>query len=300
MAVLTAPIAEYALYGESERTIAPEFIHVEPISERSSLYEWTISPHSHPGIFQLLLVTEGRGALADGVGETQLSPGELALVPGGVVHAFRFAPQTQGWVLSVADALLDDPRLTGFGVAGLVRGGRALCMPVASLLGSLMEALHARQGQPDAPTLAALALVLGLVEEAAAALAAAARGPVDRRILLVRRFTALVEVHFREHWPVARYAAELGASPQTLTRACRHVTGKSPGDVVLDRLLREAMRALTFTAAGVARVADDLGFADPAYFSRFFKGRAGVGPSRFRRDRGWFRQTPTSAMDHLR
>ena len=69
---------------------------------------------------------------------------------------------------------------------------------------------------------------------------------------------------------------------------------------MLDRLLREAMRALTFTAAGVAQVADDLGFADPAYFSRFFKARAGVEPSRFRRERGWFRQTPTSAADRLR
>lgn len=287
------PIAEFALYGEYERTIAPEFVHIEPISDRSSLYEWTISPHSHPGIFQLLMVTEGEGKLADGEGEVALASGEAALVPGGVVHAFRFAPNTQGWVLSVADALLDDPRLAAFGVSALVRGGKALRLPLGALAASLMEQLYARRGLPDAATLAALALVLALAEEAAAAQAAAS-APVDRRILLVRRFTALVEARYRQHWPVARYAADLGTTPQTLTRACRHVTGKSPGDIALDRLLREAMRALTFTAAGVAQVAEDLGFADPAYFSRFFKSRAGVEPSRFRRERGWFRQTSTS------
>lgn len=287
------PIAEFALYGEDERTIAPEFVHIEPISDRSSLYEWTISPHSHPGIFQLLLVTEGEGTLADGEGDVPLAPGMAALVPGGVVHAFRFAPNTQGWVLSVADALLDDPRLAAFGVSALVRGGKALRLPLGALAASLMEQLYARRGLPDAATLAALALVLALAEEAAAAQAAAS-APVDRRILLVRRFTALVEARYRQHWPVARYAADLGTTPQTLTRACRHVTGKSPGDIALDRLLREAMRALTFTAAGVAQVAEDLGFADPAYFSRFFKSRAGVEPSRFRRERGWFRQTSTS------
>ena len=288
------PIAEFALYGEDERTIAPEFLHIEPISDRSSLYEWTISPHSHPGIFQLLLVTEGEGTLADGESDVPLAPGMAALVPGGVVHAFRFAPNTQGWVLSVADALLDDPRLAAFGVSALVRGGKALRLPLGALAASLMEQLYARRGLPDAATLAALALVLALAEEAAAAQAAAATGPVDRRLLLVRRFTALVEARYRQHWPVARYAAELGTTPQTLTRACRHVTGKSPGDIALDRLLREAMRALTFTAAGVAQVAEDLGFADPAYFSRFFKSRAGGEPSRFRRERGWFRQTSTS------
>lgn len=293
MAQHAAPIAEFALYGEHERTIAPEFVHIEPISDRSSLYEWTISPHSHPGIFQLLLVTGGEGQLADGEGEVPLAPGEAALVPGGVVHAFRFAPDTQGWVLSVADALLDDPRLAAFGVSALVRGGKALRLPLGSLAASLMEQIYARRGLPDAATLAALALVLALAEEAAATQAAATSGPVDRRLLLVRRFTGLVEARHRQHWPVARYATELGCTAQTLTRACRHVTGKSPGDIALDRLLREAMRALTFTAAGVAQVAEDLGFADPAYFSRFFKSRAGVEPSRFRRERGWFSQTST-------
>lgn len=287
------PIAEFALYGEKTRTIAPEFVHIEPISDRSSLYEWTISPHSHPGIFQLLLVTEGEGALADGAGESPLAPGVLALVPGGVVHAFRFAPGTQGWVLSVADALLNDARLAAFDVAALARGGQALRLPVGTMAASLLATLYTRQGRPDAATLAALALLLALVDEAAEAQRAAATGPVDRRIVLVRRFTALVEAQFRQHWPVARYAAALGSTPQTLTRACRHVTGKSPGDIALDRVLREAMRALTFTAGGVAQVAEDLGFADPAYFSRFFKARAGVEPSRFRRERGWFRQMPT-------
>lgn len=287
------PIAEFALYGEQARTIAPEFVHIEPISDRSSLYEWTISPHSHPGIFQLLLVTEGEGALADGEGESPLAPGVLALVPGGVVHAFRFAPGTQGWVLSVADALLNDARLAAFGVSALVRGGQALQLPMGTMAATLLASLYTRQGRPDAATLAALALLLALVEEAAEAQRAAATGPVDRRIVLVRRFTALVEARFRQHWSVARYAAALGSTPQTLTRACRHVTGKSPGDIALDRVLREAMRALTFTAGGVAQVAEDLGFADPAYFSRFFKTRAGVEPSRFRRERGWFRQMPT-------
>ena len=287
------PIAEFALYGEDERTIAPEFIHIEPISDRSSRYEWTISPHSHPGIFQLLLITDGAGHMADGEGEVPLGAGMAALVPVGVVHAFRFAPDTQGWVLSVADALLDDPRLAAFEVTRLVRGGKALQVPLGTLAAGLLEQLHTRRGRPDAATLAALALLLALADEAAAALAAAT-GPVDRRIQLVRRFTAMVEARYRQHWPIARYAAELGTTPQTLTRACRHVTGKAPGDIALDRLLREAMRALTFTAAGIAQVSHDLGFADPAYFSRFFKTRAGAEPSRFGRERGWFRQTPTS------
>ena len=283
-------ITQFRLYGETGGDLAPEFVHIEPISARSSLYEWTISPHAHPGIVQLLLVAQGQGVLADGEGEVPLPPGTLALVPGSTVHAFRFVPGTQGWVLSLAEALLDDPRLSIFAQGAALRGNRVRCLALGQLdlADSLLAALHVRGPAADAATLATLALLLALVDEAAASLAAS-EGPPDRRLALVRRFSALLESHFREHWAVTDYARALGTTTQTLTRACRQVAGKPPGDMALDRLLREAMRALTFTAAGVAQVAQDLGFADPAYFSRLFKARTGMEPSRFRRERAWLR-----------
>lgn len=290
MIVTSTQITQFGLYGEAGGDLAPEFVHVEPISARSSLYEWTISPHAHPGIVQLLLVEAGEGVLADGEGEAPLPPGTLAVVPGGMVHAFRFVPGTQGWVLSLAEALLDDPRLAPYAHGSALRGARArhMALPQVALADALLGALHRRGPSADAVTMATLALLLALVDEAATTDQARA-GPPDRRLALVRRFTALVEVRFREQWSVSRYAAELGTTPQTLTRACRTVLGKPPGDIALDRLLREGMRALTFTAAGVAQIAQDLGFADPAYFSRMFKARAGLQPSRFRRERAWLR-----------
>ena len=47
---------------------------------------------------------------------------------------------------------------------------------------------------------------------------------------------------------------------------------------VLDRLALEARRHLTYSAAGAAQIAYDLGFEDPAYFSRFFKRRCPSAP----------------------
>ena len=283
-------ITQFGLYGEAGGDLAPEFVHIEPISARSSLYEWTISPHAHPGIVQLLLVGEGQGVLADGEGEAALPPGTLAVVPGGTVHAFRFVPGTQGWVLSLAEALLDDPRLAPFAAGSVLRGGRvrSLALAEVGMVDALLAGLCSRGPAPNATTLATLAVLLAQVEEAAAR-AQAGEGPPDRRLALVRRFTALLDQHYRAQWSVADYARALGTTPQTLTRACRQVTGKPPGDLALERSLREAMRALTFTAAGVAQIASDLGFADPAYFSRFFKARTGMEPSRFRRERAWLR-----------
>ena len=44
----------------------------------------------------------------------------------------------------------------------------------------------------------------------------------------------------------------------------------------------EARRDLVYTSMSISRISFRLGFADPAYFSRFFARRAGVSPSDYR------------------
>lgn len=285
-------INEFSLYGEPRQPIAPEFIHVERIADRSSLYEWTISPHAHPGIFQLLLLSEGASQLSSDAAHVALVPPCLVTIPCGAVHAFRFAPDAQGWVLSVADALLADPRIAALGLAQLVREGAPQCLPLPQgALGEMIEtvmAVLAGEGGTSGPlAVASVAVLLAGAGRMAGAAVKSPSAPPDRRIALVRRYTALVEARFRQHASMADYARQLGTTPQTLTRACRFVVGKPPAEIGHDRVLREAMRALAFSAASVSEVALDLGFADPAYFSRFFKARTGLEPSRFRRQRAW-------------
>ncbi len=53
-------------------------------------------------------------------------------------------------------------------------------------------------------------------------------------------------------------------------------------EVVHDRLLQEARRLLRFSTTPVGELSYQLGFADPAYFSRFFTRRVGMTPSQFR------------------
>jgi AraC family transcriptional activator of pobA len=48
------------------------------------------------------------------------------------------------------------------------------------------------------------------------------------------------------------------------------------------RLMREARRNLAYTNLSITSIADALGFADPAYFSRVFSRDAGVSPKAFR------------------
>ncbi|MFM6831287.1 MAG: helix-turn-helix domain-containing protein [Novosphingobium sp.] len=287
-------IAHYPLYGEPGVMVPPEFVHLERIFDRSSLHDWTIEPHAHPHMLQLLFVESGASLLRGDGGDEHVHAPALILVPPSSVHAFRFDRGAEGWVLSLAAGLLSDPRLGGVlgGLSAFGRQARAVTLMASSAaatrLSWLLADMAGRLGAEAAlgsGLLAQLALILA--EAAEATETAASRGPQDARDPLVARFRALVEAHYREHWPVSAYAKALGTTPSTLTRATRALTGQPPADLVHDRLVLEARRNLTFTGAGVAQIAYALGFADPAYFARFFKARTGFTARAFREQRAW-------------
>ena len=56
---VTSEIPVFSLYGETARVDDGEFVHIEDIRARSSLYDWHIKPHQHRGLFQILFVARG-------------------------------------------------------------------------------------------------------------------------------------------------------------------------------------------------------------------------------------------------
>lgn len=291
-------IDRYVLYGEQPFAIAPEFVHMEPISVRSALYEWRIAPHAHPGIYQTLLLNRGSGVLTSDGMEAELRPLSLVDLPSNCVHAFRFAPDAEGWVLSIAADLLGDPRIGAFCDVRRATDGPARWThipegePASSRLQWVLADLHGSLAARGAAGLdnalaGGLAWALALSDDLLRK-GAAPHAPASAHDRLARRFRELVEARFREGWSVERYAAELGITGHTLTRICRARFSRAPRELVLDRLLLEAMRLLTYTAASIGRIADELGFTDPAYFARFFKQRSGMTAGTFRRTKAWF------------
>lgn len=102
----------------------------------------------------------------------------------------------------------------------------------------------------------------------------------DLRIFL--SFCDLIEAHFREHLTLNVYAGQLAVTEARLNEVCRRMVNQASKEVVHDRLLQEARRMLRFSATPVGELGYQLGFTDPAYFSRFFARRAGMTPSQFR------------------
>ncbi len=90
-------------------------------------------------------------------------------------------------------------------------------------------------------------------------------------INLVRRFNVLVEEHFRTKKQVSDYAGMMYKSSKTISNVFSKVSDKSPLQIIHERIALEARRLLLYTDKTSREIGFELGFDDPAQFSRFFK-----------------------------
>jgi AraC family transcriptional regulator, transcriptional activator of pobA len=149
------------------------------------------------------------------------------------------------------------------------------------LLGQLMaEFAGQHHGHADILQWLAQATLMLLVRLQAERRSAEQSGRKD--FALFSRFRALLEQHYKAQWPVALYARQLRVTPSRLNRLCLRMAQQSAFDMTQRRLMLEACRQLTYLPSAVATIAYELGFQDPAYFSRAFKRHMGTTPSLFR------------------
>jgi AraC family transcriptional activator of pobA len=279
------------LYGEPPRDADERFVHIETIADRSRLHNWEIRAHTHRDLHQLLVILGGSGSMqAENTSHAFAAPA-LLLVPAGVVHAFLFEKDTRGYVVTVAETALADLALREPAFRALFEGAMAVDLHDSALEAHELEEAVVRlqrEFQWTAPahvaaTQARLITLLVCAVRATHQLHGTLRGTRGPRAALVARFRQAVEANLRAGWELSRYAKSLGVTPARLRDACLEVTGRPPTHIVHERLILEAKRSLKYTNMTVAETAYDLGFSDPAYFSRFFSERVGVSPAEFRR-----------------
>lgn len=269
------------LFGES--TQLPDVMHCETIAARSALHDWELAPHSHAHLHQVMLVESGSGT-AHLVGrQIPFGDGTLMNVPPGVAHALRFSPDTQGFVVTLAEEILE-LILAGAGDVRHTLGQPTVCQAPPDMADVMQRIWHEFNGLAHARALmlrGLCATLLGLVVRQLAPLGASPTAQDKGHVLL--RFEALLHKHFLEHWGVADYAQAMSVSPTHLSRVVRAATGAPASQMIHARLIREARQRLAYTNLRVSTIAYSLGFVDPAHFSRVFARDTGMSPREFRR-----------------
>lgn len=81
---------------------------------------------------------------------------------------------------------------------------------------------------------------------------------------------------------VKELATSLGYSPYYLSDLLKKETGRSTQDYIHEHLLQKAKDLLISTNEPVSQIGYQLGFEYPAHFSKFFKNKTGLAPSKYR------------------
>ncbi|MCV6592434.1 MAG: helix-turn-helix domain-containing protein [Silicimonas sp.] len=274
-----AGIKNYNLYGE--RSGFPDVVHCETIEARSRIHAWEFRPHRHKHLHQVLLIESGGGhAVVEEDGHL-LEAGAMVNLPAGVVHGFRFIPGTRGWVVTLASEIVEQGGLESEGLRPLLRTPRITGNGGAAReIVRMIFAEFAGQSYARAHVLRALSgVLLGLV---ARQIAAEEKPQEAQDSGLKARFDALLEEHGLRHLGVSDYAELLGVTPTHLSRVMRAATGQSASAAIEAHVVLQARRNLAFTNLKISEIAYQLGYDDPAYFSRVFRRATGVSPRAFR------------------
>ncbi|WP_329561245.1 AraC family transcriptional regulator [Kitasatospora sp. NBC_01266] len=108
-------------------------------------------------------------------------------------------------------------------------------------------------------------------------------GPAAPGVEVYLAFRRELEHSFATTRSVADYAAHLGYSARTLTRACLTVTGRSAKQLADARVALQAQRLLAHTDLPVVAIGRALGFTEATNFGKFFARETGRTPGDFRR-----------------
>ncbi|QNP64693.1 helix-turn-helix transcriptional regulator [Streptomyces genisteinicus] len=252
-------------------------------------------PHRHT-FWEIVHVTGGTGAHVVDLARWELDPPHLCVIAPGQVHHWEDARGLDGTVVLFTDGFLRDhpgdrELLRGLGARPWLALDEARHSAVARLVAELGDE-YRRGARGFDSVLRALLHVLvvrasRMQEDPArtpgARSARAGDGGQGRPGAVAAEFVRLIGGSDPALWSVGVCAARIGVTPGYLAEAVKTATGRTPGELVRAARTHEAQRLLARTGLSVRQVAGRVGFADPAYFCRFFRRETGTSPGDFRR-----------------
>lgn len=225
-----------------------------------------VESHSHRHAqFLLYLTGSGRQRLADHTHDVQ--PGSLFFLAPGCDHSFVEGDGRRPLCLAID---FDTPAARG-------STHNLVSQSDLRLIRQSISTLHAWQSGPGEvfPREAGAVLAILDVLMRAAGLLGETRPRVTPAF--VRRAREALLTQNENPTPVAKAAEAVGYHPDHLTRILKRETGMSASQLRAAEKLKRAMSLLQHGRT-VADTAEACGFADPNYFSRWFRKQTGQTP----------------------
>jgi len=279
------------LYGEQNLPFVSDFIHLEPLQDRSKIYSWEIEEHFHTNLIQIFVIESGSGNLFSEGQPIVLRAPCIITVPANVLHGFHFEPKITGEVITISqsffETLLREKPHTKKETDQLAcldfKNKPEVFAELLNWKNKIQQEIFAEATEKSY----ALKLYFELfyLELYRSALRSTSETLLNqnRNLAYFQKFQALIRQYAQNLPKMTTFANDLGITQTHLNRICNSVAGTSALQVVHDFTINEAKKYLLNTSYSVAEVAYFLNFNDPAYFSRSFKKRVGVAPGEFRK-----------------
>ncbi|WP_019530237.1 helix-turn-helix domain-containing protein [Dasania marina] len=284
-------IPVFKLYGGDHEWLTPDLLHCERIADRSKLHAWEIKPHRHSDLLQIFYIQTGEACIQLDDSQHTLTPPVLLLVAEMCVHGFNFSSDTEGYVLTLASPLVNQLHTRLGAQQSLLK--ESAYYAVAHEQGyfdHLFEQINQeyRAHLPGRELLldALVGNIIVSTSRIAIKTSAPAKTQQDKGLEHYSQFSQLLEQQYKSHLSIEAYAEQLNITGAHLNALCRRIAKQSALQIIHERLLLEAKRNLIYTAMTISEISNELGFSEPAYFTRFFKRHCDISPKNFRQKSG--------------
>jgi AraC-like DNA-binding protein len=232
--------------------------------------------------YQVISITRGGGTFwSESSGEIAIEAGCVFFLFPGIRHRYRPDPQT-GW----------DEQWVGFSGDHADRLMQTFFDPVHPVyqiginpdLHSLFNELCERtrhEGFGFRPIIAAKTVEILARVQTLISGGAVGRSPEDDA--LIREACCQINDAVERAFDFKAYAAKNGISYTSFRRLFKAHTSLAPNQYLLEMRLRKAQRLLINTTLPIQVIAEECGFENSFYFSRFFKQRTGMAPLHYRK-----------------
>jgi AraC family transcriptional regulator, transcriptional activator of pobA len=269
-----------------ERKICIEVRTLEWLSQHKP--EQLISPKK-PGYMEIIWITKAEGTCMIDLERLPIKENEIYCIGPGQLRDFQTHDHLQGYYLLFATAFIK-PSVEN--ACPFFRSG----IPVATKIvlqydeaKSEMEQLIRKMVREfslpfevDVELMRGLLLLL-LIYLAKYAKQEAKQPNAGRPNDLLSRFLLLIEKNYNTNKMPGDYAAELCVSASYLNSIVKGSTGYPTTFHIQQRKIMEAKKQIVWHGMSLKEAAYQLGFADSAHFSKFFKAKAGMTYQHFRR-----------------
>jgi len=284
-------IINYALYGEENYDIFTDYLHIENIAVRSKIHGWKFRPHQHHNSQQFFYIEEGGGHVLIEDIEYPIFSNSIIVIPSLTIHGFNFFLETKGWVLTIPDLYLektfkDQPTIIKeINKKALLNCTNEDSQQEFKFLLASIEKEHAKSTAIHSLNLRCLATLLitkivNLNPEAYKN----SKQIIPKKEFTFHQFRELINENFKTRLSVSKYANILNITPTHLNRICKNTLNTSASDLIHERTIIEAKRLLIYTSMTISEISYELGYKEPAHFSKFFSLKTAKTPSSFRKN----------------